>query len=42
MAARFEAGEPPRFRLVAVDREGVVIAAAGMRDMVDAAADRPA
>ena len=42
MAARLEAGQPPRLRLVGVDREGVVAAPAGMRDMVDAAADRAA
>ena len=33
MAARLEAGKPPCLRLVAIDREGVVVASARMRDM---------
>ena len=41
MAARLEAREAARFRLVAVDREGVVAAPAGMGDVIDAAAKRP-
>src|SRR5579872_5441337 len=41
VAARLEAGEPARLRFVGVDREGLVIAAAGMGDVIGAAAERP-
>src|ERR1019366_10165127 len=35
-------GKPPRLRLIGIDRFGLVAASAGMRDMVDAAPQRPA
>jgi hypothetical protein len=36
MAMILKAGEPPRLRLIRIDRLGVVVASTGMRDMVDA------
>ena len=41
MADREESRQPPALRLVGIDREVLVAAAAGMRDVIDAAADRP-
>ena len=41
MSVRLEPRQPARFRFVAVDREGVVAPPARMRDVIDAAADRP-
>src|SRR5258707_8348627 len=40
MSMFLETGAPPRFRLVGVDREGFVIAAAGVGDVIDAAPQR--
>src|SRR5262245_61894806 len=40
IALILEARQAPRLRLVRVDREGFVVASAGMRDVVDAAAER--
>ena len=40
VAMLLEAGPAPRFGLVGIDREGLVIAAAGMGDMIGAAAQR--
>src|SRR6185436_12019352 len=37
-----EPGEAARLRLVGVDRDGLVVAAAGMRHVIDAAAERAA
>ena len=42
MAMLLEAGQPARLGLVGVDRLGLVVASAGMGDMIDAAADRAA
>ena len=41
VSLRLETCQPPCLGLVAVDREGVVIASARMGDVVDAAAERP-
>ena len=41
MAARLEARKATGFRLVAVDRKGVVAAPARMGHVIDAAAERP-
>src|SRR5450755_470008 len=35
-------GQPPRFGFIGIDRLGVITAPAGVRDMIDAAAQRPA
>src|SRR3954462_5787847 len=40
MAVILEARQAPRFRFIRVDRNGFVVAATGMGDMVDAAAER--
>src|SRR6478752_696783 len=40
MAVILEARQAPRFRFVRVDRNGFVVAATGMGDMIDAAAQR--
>ena len=42
VSAAFEARETPRLRLIGIDRECIVAAAAGMGDMIDAAAERTA
>ena len=42
VAARLEAGEAARLGLVAVDGERLVVAPAGMGDVIDAAAERSA
>src|SRR3954447_26442015 len=40
MAVILEARQAPRFRFIRIDRNGFVVAATGMGDMVDAAAER--
>ena len=42
VAMRLETGKPAGFGLIRVDREGLVVPPARMRDMIDAAAQRPA
>ena len=42
MAMIFETRQAPRFGLIGIDRKGLVIAAARMRDMIDAAAESAA
>src|SRR5258708_15807457 len=42
MAVILKPSQPPRLGLVGIDRFGLVTAAAGMGDMIDAAAQRPA
>src|SRR3981189_1361874 len=42
VAVVLEAGQPPRLGLVGIDRLGLVIAPAGMGDVIDAAAERAA
>ena len=42
VAVVLKPGQPPRFRLIGIDRLGVVAAAAGMGDVIDAAAERAA
>ena len=42
VTVRLEPGQAARFRFVAVDREGVIVASARMGNMIDAAAKRPA
>src|SRR5262249_40625984 len=42
MAPGLESGETAGLRLIGVDREGLVVAAARMRDVIDAAAERTA
>src|ERR1700730_8662915 len=42
VAMVLEARKTPCFRLEAIDRKGLVVTAAGMRDMIDAAAERAA
>src|SRR5262245_13231606 len=41
-AVVLEAREPPRLGLVGIDGKGLVVAAAGMSDVIDAAAERAA
>src|SRR3977135_2113488 len=40
VAVILEARQAPRFRFIRIDRNGFVIAATGMGDMIDAAAER--
>src|SRR4029077_2766244 len=42
MAVILESGEPPSLGLIGIDRLGLVVASARMRDVIDAAAERPA
>src|ERR1700716_3123100 len=42
MAMILKPGQPPRLGLIGIDRFGVVTPAAGVGDMIDAAAERPA
>ena len=42
VAVILKPGQPPRLGLIGIDRLGIVAAAAGMGDVVDAAAERAA